>query len=101
MTNCFEYVKRELVNGHQFAQNFDEFILKMTTAIQTALNSDEGQDFIQPAVDQMIRSGMTPEVWHQTKANIMVMLFCMALDECPMLKHEMARHLYHELRKEN
>ena len=101
MTNCFEDVKRELVNGRQLAHNYDEFILKMTTAIQTALNSDEGQDFIQPAVDQMICSDMSQEAWNRTKANIMVMLFCMALDECPMLKHEMTRHLYHELRKEN
>ena len=36
-----------------------------------------------------------------TATNKMLVVFFLALDECPYLKHEFATHLYNELRKEN
>lgn len=99
--NYFEDVKRELVNGHPFATSYDEFVAKMLSAIQEALNSPAGQDLIDPLLADAIRSGMAPEEWQKHKVNIMMVIFFLTLDECPMLKHEMSRHLYNELRKEN
>ena len=100
MLDCFEDVKRELVNGNQLARSYDEFITTVLKAIQVALNSDAGQEFLHPAVNHAIETNMSPEEWSHCKANIMIALFYLVLDECPQLKHEMARHLYHELRKE-
>lgn len=100
MMNCFEDVKREVVNGHPFATNYDDFVRKMLSAIQEVLNSPAGQDLIRPLREEAIRIGMDPEMWSQHKANVMQVLFFLILEECPQLKHEMSRHLYNELRKE-
>ena len=99
MENYFEDIKRELVNGHQFAENYDEFVFKILKAIQTGMNdTDVGQEIMDEAVGAAIRKGLTAEEWKQQKANMMKLLFVLILDECPMLKKEMARHLYNELR---
>ena len=99
MENYFEDIKRELVNGHQFAENYDEFVSKILKAIQTGMNdTDVGQKIMDEAVGAAIRKGLTAEEWKQQKANMMKLLFVLILDECPMLKKEMARHLYNELR---
>ena len=101
MMNCFEDVKRELVNGNRFARNYNEFVDKLLKIIQYGLNEPEGQAWVAPVIDEMIRSGMDPETLSHHKANIMQLVFWLVLDECPQLKHEMAHHLYNELRKEN
>lgn len=99
--NPFEDVKRELVNGHRFASNYNEFVTKMLSAIMEALNTtDEGQEIMDDALGKAIRSGMSPEAWQKQKANILIVLFFLALSECSMLCHEYCNHLYKELRKE-
>jgi len=99
MENYFEDIKRELVNGHQFAGSYDEFVSKILKAIQTGMNdTDVGQEIMDKAVGTAIQKGLTAEEWKQQKASMMKLLFFLILDECPALKKEMARHLFHELR---
>ena len=108
MDNAFEDVKREYVNrysethGILLADNYDEFVTKMLTAIMNAINQDP--DMLRMLDKEMvaaIRAGKTPAEWNKEKQNLLITLFFLALDECSYLKHEFAHHLYHELRKEN
>jgi len=103
MSNCFEDVKRELINRmpRRFADNYDDFVDKMLRCIQSALNTEDGQAWIDPLLAEAIRTNMSPEDWQKQKANLMVFLFCLVMHEIPMLNREMAHHLYNELRKEN
>ena len=97
----FEDVKRELVNGRRFASNYDEFVEKMLFAIMKALNTtDEGQEIMDDALGKALRSGMSPEDWQKQKANILIVLFFLSMEDCSMLRHEFCHHLYKELRKE-
>lgn len=104
--NAFEDIKREYVNRYSetggviLAQDYESFVHKMLSALQTALN-DSGicDDLLGESFKR--NPDMTPDEWSQIKQQFMVFMFHQALTECPQLKHEMAVHLYNELRKEN
>lgn len=98
-----EDLKREMVNRfpNGIADNYDDFCSRILDAVRETLNSPVGQDLIEPLRQEAIRTNMSPEAWQQKKVDIMVTLFFLAVDSLPMLKHEMAHHLYHELRKES
>ena len=98
----YDDLNRELVNHFPFAlaDSYDEFITVMLSAIQRTLNSHVGRDLIEPMRQEAIRTNMNPADWQKHKVNIMIVLFFLILDELPMLRHEMSRHLYNELRKE-
>ena len=100
MMNFFEAISSELANGHPFADNYEDFVNTMISAIQTALKSPAGQDLVAQMIVGAIESGMSPEEWNQRKADLVKVMFCLTLEECPQLKKEMATHLYNELRKE-
>jgi len=100
----FEDLNRELVNRFPFAvaTSYDQFVDRILSAVQQVLNSPVGQEeLIGPLRQHAIESNMSEEEWQARKVNIMSVLFFVFLDEVPMLKHEMALHLYRELRKEN
>lgn len=107
--NPFEDIKREYVNrysetgGLLLADSYDTFVDRMLTAIMVALNGydDQGHRILDDAMAAALREGRTEEEWSRQKANLMLTIFFLALDECPYLKHEFATHLYNELRKEN
>lgn len=93
----FEDVKRELINGKKFANNYDEFVNRMLTCIQTGLNETSVPDEL---LNIALRKGMTPEQFQHEKVNVMVMCFWICLDSCQPLRHEFAMHLYNELRRD-
>lgn len=99
----FDDLNRELINRFPFAiaNSYDEFVSIMLSAIQEALNSPAGQELIEPMRQEAIRQKMDPAEWQKHKVNIMIVLFFLMLEELPMLRHEMSRHLYRELRKES
>lgn len=99
----YDDLNRELVNHfpNAVADNYEQFVDFMLRAIQEALNTDAGQELIDPIRQHAIDTNMPQDAWRQVKVKIMLTLFCMMLDELPMLKHELAHHLYHELRREN
>lgn len=108
MINCFEDIKKEYVNRYRetkgiiLARDYESFVNKMLTAIQTALNEDyEIRKILDREMTSAIKAGKTPAEWNQTKVNIMLTMFFLALEECPCLKHEFCHHLYNELKKEN
>jgi hypothetical protein len=98
-----EDLKREMVNRfpNGIADNYDDFCSRILDAVRETLNSPVGQDLIEPLRQDAIRTHMFPEAWQQKKVDIMVTMFFLAVDNLPMLKHELANHLYHELRKES
>ena len=99
----YEDLNRELINHFPFAvaDSYDEFVSFMLHCIQETLNSKVGQELIQPLRQKAIELNLSQEDWKKHKVNIMMVLFFLILEELPMLKHEMARHLYRELRKEH
>lgn len=108
MDNVFEDIKREYVNhyresgGMLLADSYDSFVSKVLSAIQLSLNDpySEGWMFVRDLARSAQERGLSPEQWQQQKVDLMKILFFRIIDECPQLKHEMALHLYHELRKE-
>ena len=105
MTDAFEDIKREYVNRFSdtetpFAPDYDTFVSRMLGCIQEALNTtDIGQWIIDKTLCQAISEEWTAEQWQQYKAGVMKMVFFLALEECPQMKHEFAVHLYNELRR--
>ena len=64
----------------QIANNFDEFIEKVSEAERKALNMPAGQEM--------------------TKSEFMTFLFAMFVKETPEAMQEMGKHVYNELRKQ-
>ena len=105
MDNPFEDIKREYVNrysethGILLANDYDSFVQKILSAIMTALNEDyEILRNLDREMRLAIEKGKTPDEWLKQKADILVTLFFLTLDECPQLKHEFSHHLYNALR---
>lgn len=108
MSSSFEDIKLMYANnfreshGIMLAKDYASFVDKVLTVIMDTLNTTcEGQELTDQAKGIAIRSNATPEEWQKTKVNILTFLFWLTMQECPQLKHEMAIHLYRELRKEN
>ena len=108
MSSSFEDIKRIYVSnfsearGIMLAEDYASFVDKVLTVIMETLNTTcEGRDLTDRALGIALRNNATPEEWQKTKVNIMTFLFWLTIQECPQLKHEMALHLYKELRKEN
>lgn len=104
MINCFEDIKREYVNrysetgGILLGNSFDDFVSKVLSAEQIALNESEICDEL--LAESFKRNpNMTPEEWSSIKQQFMVFIFYMIMSECPQLKNEMARHLYKKIRR--
>ena len=97
-------LNRELVNRYPeaVASNYDEFMDRIFRIIQVTLNStDEGIAFMDPFVANRIRNNLTDEEWQLKKVDIMKVIFFMFIDAFPLLKEELAHHLYRKLRKES
>ena len=87
--------------GIMLAEDYASFVDKILTVITDTLNTTrEGRDLTDQAMGIALRNDATPEEWQKTKVNILTFLFWLTINECPQLKHEMALHHYHELRKE-
>ena len=104
----FDDIKQIYVNnfretrGIMLAEDYASFVDKVLTVITDTLNTtSEGRDLTDQALGIALRNNATPEEWQKTKVNILTFLFWLTMNECPQLKHEMALHLYRELRKEN
>ena len=90
MENIFEDIKREYVNRYSetgvilLARNYEEFVLKMVACIRISLDDVKY---------------LLPELTDEQRTEYIKILFFVVLDECPQLKHELAVHMYNELRK--
>lgn len=86
----------------QIANNYDEFVKKVTDAEMEMLNGDAGQELVQKLLEMKLASNphLTVEEWNRTKQEFLVFLFAMLLDDKPELRDELGRHLWGELQKE-
>mgnify|MGYP001058164808 FL=1 len=74
------------------AENFNDFIDKVSEAERTALNSPAGQELTQKLLEMKLAQNpnMTPEEWAQTKSEFMTFMFAMPFNPSPspVLWHE-------------
>ena len=85
------------------AENFNDFIDKVSEAERTALNSPAGQELTQKLLEMKLvqNPNMTPEEWAQTKSEFMTFMFAVFVHEVPEAMQELGKHVWNELQKEN
>jgi len=85
------------------AENFNDFVDKVSEAERSALNSPAGQELTQKLLEMKLAQNphMTPEEWAQTKSEFMTFMFTVFVSEVPEAMQELGHHVYNELRKEN
>lgn len=85
------------------AENFNDFIDKVSEAERTALNSPAGQELTQKLLEMKLAQNpnMTPEEWAQTKSEFMTFMFAVFVREVPEAIQELGKHVWNELQKEN
>lgn len=81
------------------ANNFNEFVEKVTQAERTALNTPFGREITQQLLEMKLADNpnMTPEEWQDTKSQFLTFLFAMFVKETPEAMAELAQHCWDEL----
>lgn len=81
------------------ANNFNDFVEKITEAERTALNTPTGQEITQQLLEMKLKANphFTPEEWQQTKSDFLTFLFAMFVKETPEAMHELGHHVWNEL----
>lgn len=90
--------ERERTTG---AKDFDGFVNHCSDAIRRTLNDSEaGRELTKRLLEMKLAENprMTAEERANTKSEFMTFLFCEMVQETPDLMHEMAGHVYNELR---
>lgn len=88
----------------QYASNFTEFVDKSLSALMSALNDTEtGQQLIDDLLRQTLERdpNTTPEQWAKIKQDFLTFCFFSAVKESSEAMHELAGHVYNELRGES
>lgn len=88
----------------QYASNFTEFTEKAVSALTRALNDTEtGQQLMDDLLKQSLKKNphLTPEEWAKIKQDFLTFCFFAAIKESPEAMHELAGHVYNELRGDN
>ena len=67
----------------KIAENFDQFVERVSDAERTFLNSPDGQALTKQLLEMKLAQNpnMTPEEWAQTKSEFMTFLFAMFVKE--------------------
>lgn len=83
------------------ANNFNEFVDKVTEAERKLLNSEIGQKVTQEYLSECLKENpeMTAEEWKEKKADLLTCLFCLFCLENAEAKKELAEHTYNEIIK--
>lgn len=87
----------------QYASNFKEFTDKAVTALAKALTDTEmGQKLMDDLLKQSLEKNpaLTPEEWAKIKQDFLTFCFFAAVQESPEAMHELALHVYNELKGE-
>ena len=85
------------------AENFNDFVDKVSEVERTALNSPAGQELTQKLLEMKLAQNpnMTPEEWAQTKSEFMTFMVAVFVREIPEAMQELGHHVYNELREAN
>lgn len=84
-------------------KDFEGFVNHCSDAIRRTLNNSQaGQELTKRLLEMKLAENpnMTAEEWASTKSEFMTFLFCKMVQDTPDLMHEMAGHVYNELRAE-
>ena len=83
------------------AENFDDFVAKVSEGIRKTLNTETGQDITEQLLKMKLAENpnLTPEEWKDVNSHFMTYLFCMFVQENSNAMHELAGHVYDELNK--
>lgn len=85
----------------KIAQNFNDFVEKVSAAERTALNSPAGQELTQKLLEMKLQQNpnLTPEEWAETKSQFMTFIFAMFVQGNPEAMQELGGHVWEELQK--
>ena len=85
----------------KIAENFDQFVERVSEAERTVLNSPAGQALTEELLQMKLAQNpnMTAEEWAQTKSEFMVFLFSALLKEQPELMKELGGHVWNALQE--
>lgn len=83
------------------ANNFDEFVAKVSEGIRKTLNTEKGQEITEQLLKMKLSENpqLTTEEWNKTKSDFMTYLFMMFVSNTPQAMHEMAEHIYNLMKK--
>ena len=83
------------------ANNFNDFVEKITEAERTALNTPEGQEITKKILEMKLAQdpNMTPEEWQNTKSQFLTFLFVMIVKENPEAMKELGTHVWNEMQE--
>ena len=83
------------------ANNFNDFVEKVTEAERTALNTPEGQEITKKLLEMKLAQDpdMIPEEWQNTKSQFLTFLFAMFMKENPEAMKELGTHVWNELQE--
>lgn len=81
------------------ADNFNDFVEKVTQAERKALNTPFGQEITKRLLAMKLAESpdMTQEEWQDTKSQFLTFLFAMFVKETPQAMAELAQHTWDEL----
>ena len=84
------------------AKNFDEYVDKVSSAVQTALNTPVGQELVQDLLNAKLAQNphMTQEEWNRAKQEFMVYVFSRFVMETPGAMQELSGHVWEEMQHE-
>lgn len=81
------------------AENFNDFVEKVTQAERKVLNTPKGQKITNELLKMKLKENpnLTPEEWQETKSQFLTYLFAMFVQENPEAMAELGEHVYNEL----
>ena len=83
------------------ANNFNDFVEKVTEVERTALNTPEGQEITKKLLEMKLAQDpdMIPEEWQNTKSQFLTFLFAMFVKENPEAMKELGTHVWNEMQE--
>ena len=85
----------------KIAENFDQFVERVSDAERTFLNSPDGQALTKQLLEMKLAQNpnMTAEEWAQIKSEFMTFLFAMFVKETPEAMKELGGHVWNALQE--
>ena len=85
----------------KIAENFEQFVERVTDAEAATLNSPAGQALTEELLQMKLAQNpnMTAEEWAQTKSEFMTFLFAMFVKETPEATKELGGHVWNALQE--
>ncbi len=84
----------------KIAENYDQFMERVSEAERTVLNSPIGQKLTAELLKMKLAQNpnMTQEEWMQTKSELMTFIFAMFVKETPEAMKELGGHIWNEIK---